>query len=235
MDASRFYEQYFKAVHRQGLQGIGSGLLDRSIERARRRSAAAHASSRVLEVGASSGEHLGFVDPESFGSWTCLDLRPGVSDADLKSALTKQGIQFVTGDVTRLEFDDCEFDEVVSTCLLHHVIDPERALLEMRRVVRPGGRITIGMPTDPGLMNRLVKFLITYPAMRRAQIEDPRLVYAREHVNHVGGLIALVRHVFREDRLELKFWPLGLATWNLNLLVVISVTIAGSLDEGPPT
>ena len=43
----------------------------------------------------------------------------------------------------RLPFADGEFDAVVSTSVFHYVRRPEAALAEMRRVLRPGGRLVL--------------------------------------------------------------------------------------------
>lgn len=50
---------------------------------------------------------------------------------------------FETGDAQSLAFPDHHFDAVRAERLLMHVADPERALAEMVRVLRPGGRIAV--------------------------------------------------------------------------------------------
>lgn len=227
VDEPSYYADQYRAAQRSGIQGSGNALLDYAIERARTRLGSQKSFPKVgevLEVGASSGEHLAFVDPESFLTWTCLDLTPGVTDPVLFSELSRDSrVRFIRGDVEALPFPDGSFDEVVATCLLHHVTDPEKALGEMRRVVRTGGGIVLALPTDPGMLNRFVKVAITYRQMRNAGVRNPRLEYAREHRNHVGGLIEQVRHVFRGDHLQVRFLPLRLPSWNLNLFVVATV------------
>lgn len=227
MDQSQeYYRKYYSKVQRSGIQGWGSALLDRALERSRghRWSGAWHIN-RVLEVGASSGEHLAFVDRASFAEWVCLDLQPGVSDPRLREMLEEEAISFVEGDVHAMPFSDAEFDEVVSTCLLHHLDDVEGALLEMRRVVRDRGTITIGMPTDPGILNRLVKWVVTYPQMRRTGVRDPRLIYAREHRNSITSILALVAHVFSDDEVGMHFRPFRLPSWNANLFLIVSIRV----------
>lgn len=129
----------------------------------------------------------------------------------------------VTGDVQSLPFADASFDQVISTCLLAHVMEPERALQEVRRVTRTGGSIVIGLPTDPGLANRSIKQLVTYRSMRRAGVLDPRLSYAREHRNGVSNLLTLIRHTFREDEVHEHYFPFRVPSWNLNLAVTVEV------------
>jgi len=53
------------------------------------------------------------------------------------------GIEFVEGDAMDLPFPDGEFDAVTISFGLRNVRDPRRALTEMYRVLRPGGRIVI--------------------------------------------------------------------------------------------
>src|SRR5581483_5740209 len=48
-------------------------------------------------------------------------------------------IEFATGDVYELAFEDDTFDVVHAHQVLQHLGDPVQALREMRRVCRPGG------------------------------------------------------------------------------------------------
>lgn len=49
----------------------------------------------------------------------------------------------LVGDVTSLPFPDRSFDLIVSSLSLHHWDDPEAAVPELARVLRPGGRVYI--------------------------------------------------------------------------------------------
>src|SRR5206468_9823858 len=58
------------------------------------------------------------------------------------------------GDGQRLPFDDHAFDAVIHTYLLRYVDDPAATLVELTRVLRPGGRmasVEFAVPTNPAV------------------------------------------------------------------------------------
>jgi SAM-dependent methyltransferase len=52
----------------------------------------------------------------------------------------------VQGDVLSLPFPDASFDAVIAAEVLEHIPDDERAMAEIARVVRPGGRVAVTVP-----------------------------------------------------------------------------------------
>jgi SAM-dependent methyltransferase len=51
-------------------------------------------------------------------------------------------VQFVVGNAQALQFDDATFDGALSMLVLNFIPDPGKALREVARVTRPGGRVT---------------------------------------------------------------------------------------------
>jgi phosphatidylethanolamine/phosphatidyl-N-methylethanolamine N-methyltransferase len=98
----------------------------------------------VLEVGVGTGLALGYYPS---GSFVCgVDL----SEDMLRRARDKvrrRGLSHVRGlqvmDACRLGYADATFDAVVAQFLITLVPDPEAALREFLRVVRPGGGIVL--------------------------------------------------------------------------------------------
>jgi len=179
----------------------------------------------VLELGSGSGEHLKFVKTPPTESYVCLDLRK-MSEINWKTNLPNELIdvvEFVEGDAQAVPYEDSFFDRTIGTCLLHHVDDPLQVLLEARRVTKPGGEIAFVMPTDPGMLNRMIKRIISIPRMRRLSEVDPQLIYALEHRNHISGLLELCKFVFQEDEIKIHYDPIKFHTWNFNLLCVVHV------------
>jgi demethylmenaquinone methyltransferase/2-methoxy-6-polyprenyl-1,4-benzoquinol methylase len=70
--------------------------------------------------------------------------RSRVADAGLDDR-----IELVQGEAERLPFDDASFDGLSFTYLLRYVEDPQAAMRELARVVRPGGTVAMlefGLP-----------------------------------------------------------------------------------------
>lgn len=77
----------------------------------------------------------------------------GIDQSDAMLALANRrcaghpGIRIESGDAVELKVDDGRFDLVVSTQVLEYVADIDRAVSEIARVLRPGGRAVL-LATD---------------------------------------------------------------------------------------
>jgi len=61
-----------------------------------------------------------------------------------------KGLDARLGEEGRYPFDDAVFDSVILDNVLEHLEDPQPTLVEVLRVLRPGGRILIGVPGRKG-------------------------------------------------------------------------------------
>jgi ubiquinone/menaquinone biosynthesis C-methylase UbiE len=94
----------------------------------------------VLEIGAGSGsvaQRLLSTNPKLI--WTAVDIDPLMVHAAATRLREFPNASAKTADATALPFSDNSFDSVVSCLMLHHIIDWERAVAEVARVLRPGG------------------------------------------------------------------------------------------------
>ena len=114
------------------------------------------AADRVLDIGTGSG--IVAIDVAgrlgATGRVTGIDLsRPMLLQARdrARDAPGASRLSLGAADAERLPFGDRTFDRVVSLFALLHFPNPERAIQEMVRVLKPGGRLAIGLGSPPPL------------------------------------------------------------------------------------
>src|SRR5437868_14565052 len=118
----------------------------------------------------------------------CCDLYPEI--------FRLEGVEIQQGNLdAKLPFGDQSFDYV--TCLegLEHIENPQQAIREFARVLRPGGQLIVSIPNILNIEERLKWLLYGYTShfkpMTRAHVERLRAEYDdREeiaaHVNPIG-------------------------------------------------
>jgi ubiquinone/menaquinone biosynthesis C-methylase UbiE len=96
----------------------------------------------VLEVAVGTGLNLAHYRNDVVV--TGIDLSPAMLDiAHERAAELGRDVALRQGDAHHVPFDDASFDTVVCTFSLCNIPDPLQALGEMRRVLRPGGRLIL--------------------------------------------------------------------------------------------
>lgn len=91
---------------------------------------------RVLEVGCGTGEFAERVVKEVGAEVVAVDI-----SARMVELTAARGIDARIADAQELPFADGEFDCVVANWVLYHAPDVDRAIREVARVLRPGGRL----------------------------------------------------------------------------------------------
>ena len=112
----------------------------------------------ILDVGTGTGlVALGAARLLNGGRVIGIDHSPKMIEqacANAQRAGLGEVATFRQSDAEQLDFSDQSFDIVLSLYALFHFPDPLRALREMHRVLRPGGRVVIGVGSGPTLLSR---------------------------------------------------------------------------------
>ena len=109
---------------------------------------------RVLDLGCGEGRHVHGLYMLNGLNITGVDLdEPSLQKAEeglaflpKPAAGQESTVSFQTGDATALDFPDDTFDAVICSEVLEHLPDYDAALVEIRRVLRPTGKLCISVP-----------------------------------------------------------------------------------------
>ena len=176
---------------------------------------------RVLEVGAGTGFHLDTVR-HGFDEYVMTDLSPElIAQAEARYGTREGAIQYAVQDASVLPYEADSFDRLISVYNLEHIPQPHLVLKEWMRVVRPGGIISISIPTEGGIPWNLGRHLTTRRAFRKEGL-DLDYIISREHINTCYRLRALIRHYMPSG--NEKWYPSGIPNAHFNLIYSINCT-----------
>ena len=162
----------------------------------------AKAKGKILEIGVGTGKNF-----PHYPYGACVT---GIDIADRMLVIARKkaselGLSFdlSEGDVQNLHFPDNSFDTVVATFVFCSVPDPVQGLRELRRVVKPDGRILllehvrIDKPIIGWMMDRLNPWVVHVMGanINRRTIENVKKAGLRiESVEHLG-LMKMVKMI----------------------------------------
>jgi ubiquinone/menaquinone biosynthesis C-methylase UbiE len=223
-----YYLEGYSTIHYTGILGRFTNGYHKLLEKCSWLSTLQNP--QVLELGGGVGEHIPFVS-QDFSSYVLTDIELRdilVFDKLLGNPQIQSKVRFQVADALNLDFADNSFDRLISTCLLHHVTNVNSALSEWRRVVRPGGIISIYLPCDPGMLYRWTRHVISHLKQSRKlqmSFSEVKYLWANEHKNHFLGIYKILKWQFRDDIVKIKRFPFPGLSWNFNFYLIIQIKI----------
>jgi ubiquinone/menaquinone biosynthesis C-methylase UbiE len=169
----------------------------------------------VLEVGVGTGKNLPYYPASAY--ITCIDLTPGMLEQAKRKARTlgfDSRVDLQIGDAQALDFPDSSFDTALATFVFCSVPNPVLGLRELKRVVKPGGRILLlehMRSSNPALgkimdwLNPIVVRMMGANINRNAVENVQKAGLEIENVDELsmGGIFKLiVAHVKKEKKHE---------------------------------
>ena len=171
----------------------------------------------VLEVGAGEGQHFIFVK-HSYDSYIETDIRKSINQT-FNSKLQKKLSN--AEDLDGIE--SSSVDRLIATCILVHLLEPEKALQNWNRVVKKGGKLSIFVPTEPSILLRFFRFFVTSRKAKKFGLNHKSIHY-REHRNMWILCDLLIRETFSESKIRSRKFPISFLPWNLRLFDIYEIT-----------
>ncbi|OUM87883.1 MAG: methyltransferase type 11 [Bacillus thermozeamaize] len=127
----KLYDHLMEPLERSGLRRIRQQLLK-------------EAQGKVLEIGSGTGANFPFYDPVRVQCVIAVEPAEQMRRRSLaKIEQAAVPVDVVAAGAENLPFPDAFFDTVVGTLVFCTIPDPEKALQEVRRVCKPGGKVLI--------------------------------------------------------------------------------------------
>lgn len=95
---------------------------------------------RGLELGCGSGR---FLERLVAAGWDAVGIEPAEAPA---RRCRERGLNVHIGDLTSAKLDDASFDAVFAWMVIEHLHDPLAAILRVRRLLKPQGRLLLSVP-----------------------------------------------------------------------------------------
>ncbi len=216
----RWSETYERSNYDEGLSGY---FLKKSHLWAERAFGPSVKFAKVLEVGAGTGIHLRFVR-HAFDEYWITDLNLPFLERAIAADAPRPGgeVRISRQNATSLTFSDGTFDRLIAAHVLEHLPEPHRVLREWVRVLKPGGILSLVLPSDPGIAWRVGRAIGSRRKFVRAGI-DYDYWMAREHINPINNLTSFVRHYFTD--VDEQWLPFGVPSMDLNLFYIAHIRV----------
>lgn len=179
---------------------------------------------RILDIGCGDGVLLSLIkNSRLYG----VDL----DQASLDFAVTKVKAKFVRSPAEKLPFTGSFFDVVIATEIIEHLSRPQLMLAEIKRVLKPRGRIIISTPikNSQGLTDKL--HIQEFSPRELQQLLNQYFTQVKIYQSHPAWL----KKIYTKTLLKIGRFHFDFFRWLVNAVVIITGYNLFFINFGQPT
>ena len=180
---------------------------------------------KILEIGAGTSPHINYLN-DDYEKYFFLE-NSKFSIKFLKKRFKKnKKIHYKLYSGKKIPFKANYFDRVIISHVLEHIPHPENFIEEMMKKLKPGGKLSISLPCDPGFLWRFGRFFLRiFSVQKELGISKKEYDYmiATEHINSIFNLISILKYKFSKNIVSEYYLPFRIKIIDFNLFYNITL------------
>ena len=180
---------------------------------------------KILEIGAGTSPHLNFINPE-FGKYFFLENSKFSINYLKNKFIKKKNIFYKLYSGNKIPFKNNYFERIIISHVLEHIPDPESFLEEMIKKLKPGGKLSIALPCDPGFLWRLGRFFLKIFSVKKElgiSKEEYDYMIATEHINSIFNLKSILKFKYSRKIKKESYLPFKVKNVDMNLFYNVTL------------
>jgi SAM-dependent methyltransferase len=178
-------------------------------------------SKKILEVGPGRKSHYDYIENKKNISKYYFYEKEIKNINYIKKKYKKKKPFIYIYDLSKIKNNS--LDRIICSHVIEHVIDPEKFILCLFRLLKKGGSLCITLPCDPGFLWSMGRVYNYFTFWRLKEISKKEYYYhmSCEHVNSIQNLINILKYNFLNY--SDQFLPFRVRSINLNLMYNIII------------
>jgi len=153
-----------------------------------------HPGMHFLDIGCGTGWAVRYVAGllQGDGEFSGVDISGGMIEKAKNQTQGLEQVHFYQANAEKLPFEDGRVDDALCTNSFHHYPDPLKALVEIGRVLKPGGRFYILDVTSDDFFIRWIDSRVRQNEQEHVKFYSSReyqAMFAAAHLDHVQSRI----------------------------------------------
>jgi len=165
----------------------------------------------ILDIGSGMGYHINFERIDNTRKYIAMDI-----DETLLSKIDNHKVIKLKSSCEKIKLAKNSVDIVIASHILEHITDLKKGLSEINRVLKPGGKIAVVLPCDPGILwTFLAHFTPSRNRLKKIGF-DYDIIMKFEHINTFNECRDELNKYFKIR--DSAYFPILIKNYNLNLI-----------------